>query len=129
MQQDYFRKLVDKKTNVQYNEENIAARKKKGWDDGTERKRLYYTGSHTADHTGFIFFTVCPLQKSEESMDPRDPFFSAACGTDRSCGMCAVTGRRLYGFSYAGSAFMRNLRDHLSGADPDCAICLSKKTQ
>lgn len=28
MQQDYFRKLVDKKTNVQYNEENIAARKK-----------------------------------------------------------------------------------------------------
>ena len=76
-----------------------------------------------------FFFTVCPLQKSEESMDPRDPFFSAACGTDRSCGMCAVTGRRLYGFSYAGSAFVRDLRDHLSGADPDCAICLSKKTQ
>lgn len=103
--------------------------KKKGWDDGTERKRLYHTDGHAADHIGFIFFTVCPLQKSEESMDPRDPFFSAACGTDRSCGMCAVTGRRLYGFSYAGSAFMRNLRDHLSGADPDCAICLSKKTQ
>ena len=75
----------------------------------------------------FLQYVLC--KKSEESMDPRDPFFSAACGTDRSCGMCAVTGRRLYGFSYAGSAFMRNLRDHLSGADPDCAICLSKKTQ
>ena len=103
--------------------------KKKGWDDGTERKRLYHTDGHAADHIGFIFFTVCPLQKSEESMDPRDPFFSAACGTDRSCGMCAVTGRRLYGFSYAGSAFVRDLRDYLSGADPDRAICLSKKTQ
>ena len=60
-------------------------------------------------------------------MDPRDPFFGAACGTDRSGGVCAVTGRRLYGFPYAGSAFVRDLRDHLSGADPDREICLSKK--
>ena len=77
--------------------------KKKGWDDGTERKRLYHTDGHAADHIGFIFFTVCPLQKSEESMDPRDPFFSAACGTDRSCGMCAVTGRRFMDFRMLGA--------------------------
>ena len=102
--------------------------KRKGWDDGTERKRLYHTGGHTADHTGFILFTVCPLQKDEASVDPRDPFFGAACGIDRSRGVCAVTGRRLYGFPYAGSAFVRDLRDHLSGADPDREIGLSKKT-